>query len=253
MQNLLAVDWDYFFPTPTAGAPLGGHPELYAWPVAEDAIHVEAMWLRRVKDFVDRGLPLPRCSGFEGFWDRFNIAPGAMVVYADSNAWAGQLFPSTFGGEGPWHSVHLYDAHHDCGYKNNTRSFEEWKRQGQIRAENWMLAHYWNGSQLHVHFPPWRETMARPTEEPVIPVSMAIDDGHGAPDVTFDAVFLCRSGAWVPSWCDDQFEEFLSACPAKPVEHPQNVWKHPRDDVRRMYELSCRRGAGSDVGGRHGQ
>ncbi|WP_374982794.1 hypothetical protein [Streptomyces fradiae] len=34
--NLLDVDWDYFFPTPLAGAPRGEHDELYAWPAAED-------------------------------------------------------------------------------------------------------------------------------------------------------------------------------------------------------------------------
>lgn len=223
-MHLLVVDWDFFFPTPTAGAPLGDHPELYAWPVAEDATHVEAMWLKRLRDFERADVDLPRCRGYKGFWDRFTIAPGAPVYYADSNAWAAQIFPSNLGGEGGWESVHLYDAHHDCGYKNNTATFEEWKAKGQISAENWMLAHYWSRSKLFVHFPPWRESLARPTEQPVIPVSMVIDDGE------------------VPSWCDDQFEDFLKACPARPVEHPHNAWNQPRADVRRMEMLSRRVG-----------
>ncbi|MFF9523771.1 hypothetical protein ACF1DV_17610 [Streptomyces achromogenes] len=236
-MHLLVVDWDYFFPTPTAGAPLGPHPELYAWPVAEDATHVEAIWLRRLRAFQVVGVPLPYCRGFFRFWDRFGFSSEAVLFYADSNAWAGQLFPSNLGGAGPWESVHLYDAHHDCGYKQNHRSFEDWKARGPISAENWLLAHYWAGSRLSVRFPPWRESMRRPAEEPLIPVSMTIDNGE-APNVVFDAVFVSRSGAWVPSWCDEQFGVFLEACPvSRRAEVPQNRWNQPRPDVLRMAEL----------------
>ncbi|MFF5471912.1 hypothetical protein [Streptomyces achromogenes] len=185
----------------TAGAPLGPDPELYAWPVAEDPTHVEAIWLRRLRAFQVVGVPLPYCRGFLRFWGRFGFSAEAALFYADSNAWAGQIFPSNLGGAGPWESVHLYDAPHDCGYKQNHRSFEDWKARGPVSAENRLLAHYWAGSRLHVHFPPWRESMRRPAEEPLIPVSMTIDTGR-APNVVFDAVFVCRSGAWVPSWSD---------------------------------------------------
>lgn len=237
MPHLLVVDWDFFFPTPTAGAPIGADAHLYAWPVAEDAVHVEAIWLRRARAFMAAGAPLPYCKGFLGFWDRFSISPDARLFYADSNAWAGQLFPSNLGGEGPWESVHLYDAHHDCGYLPNHQTFEDWKSGGQISAENWLLTHYWNGSQVYVHFPPWRESMGRPTEQPLIPVSMSIYDGQ-APRVTFDAVYVCRSGAWVPSWCDKQFDTFLSEYPTPHrTEVPQNRWNQPRPDVLRMLDL----------------
>jgi hypothetical protein len=236
-MHFLVVDWDFFFPTPTAGAPVGSDAQLYAWPIAEDPTHVEAIWLRRVRAFQAARTPLPYCKGYFHFWDRFKIGPNAPLFYADSNAWAGQVFPSNIGGEGPWESVHLYDAHHDCGYRQNHRSFEEWQARGPMTAENWLLAHYWNGSGVFVHFPPWRESMSRPTEEPLIPVSMTIDDGQ-APNVVFDAVYVCRSGAWVPSWCDGQFEVFLEACPVKRrVEIPQNMWNQPRPDVIRMVEL----------------
>ncbi|MFG2113226.1 hypothetical protein ACGFRB_11420 [Streptomyces sp. NPDC048718] len=238
-MHLLVVDWDFFFPTPTAGGPLDAHADLYAWPTAETHTYVEVIWLRRVRAFLAAGVPLPFCQGFDGFWDRFTLAPHAKVFYADSNAWAGQLFPSNLGGTGPWESVHLYDAHHDCGYPPNHRTFEDWRTKGVISAENWLLAHYWNGSKVFVRFPPWRESLTRPSERPLIPVAMTIDDGR-APDVVFDAVFLCRSGAWVPPWCDRDFSAFLAACPAAAVEVPQNRWNHPRPDVRRMAELDQR-------------
>ncbi|GAA4914167.1 hypothetical protein ACFPM3_22965 [Streptomyces coeruleoprunus] len=240
-MDFLVVDWDYFFPTPTAGGPLIEHAELYAWRTAEDPLFVEAAWLSRARRFLAAGAPLPDCREFGGFWERFRIADGAKVFYADSNAWAGQLFPSDIGGQGPWSSVHLFDAHHDCGYRQNNESFEQWRAAGALSAENWMLAHYWNGSRLFVHFPPWRESLSRPTEAPLIPVHMAIDRSCDTPAVTFDAVFVARSGAWVPSWCDAQFSAFLAACPARPVEVPQNRWTHPRPDVIRMAALMVSR------------
>lgn len=236
--NLLVVDWDYFFPTPLAGAPRGEHDALYAWPAAEDPVFVEAVWLRRLRRFREAGVPLPRCRGYEAFWSRFTIERGAKVFYADSNAWAGQLFPSNIGGSGPWASVHLYDAHHDCGYRLEHRTFDAWKAAGRIGAGDWMLAHYWNGSAVHVHFPPWRESLTRPAESPLIPVPMRLDTGGGPVDVPFHAVYVCRSGAWVPSWCDDQFTAFLTACPATPVEVPHNRWNHPRPDVVRLDALA---------------
>ncbi|MFE2042676.1 hypothetical protein ACFXAZ_17450 [Streptomyces sp. NPDC059477] len=239
-MHLLVADWDFFFPTPVAGAPLGEHPELYAWPASEDALHVEAIWLRRARAFRRAGVAVPYCRTFLGFWDRFTFASEACLFYADSNAWAGHLFPSNLGSAGPWDSVHLYDAHHDCGYRQNHSSFDEWKAKGPISAENWLLAHYWNGSKVFVHFPPWRESMSRPAEQPLIPVHMSIDDGQ-APTVAFDAIYVCRSGAWVPSWCDRQFDTFLRACPVtRRVEVPANQWTQPRPDVLRMIELEGR-------------
>ncbi|MFJ4701921.1 hypothetical protein ACIP5N_27550 [Streptomyces sp. NPDC088768] len=236
-MHLLAVDWDYFFPTPDAGGPDYGHPELFGWPVAEDMHHTEVVWEERAARFRAAGVELPNVSGWHGFWDRFAFAEGAVLIYADSNAWAGQLWPSNIGGEGAWESVHLYDAHHDAGYKLNHDSFEDWQTSGDgIRCENWMLAHAWAGAALHVHFPPWRRSLGHPHEEPLVPVDMAIDDGT-APPVVFDAVYLCRSGAWVPPWADDAFTKFLRAAPVPKHMHPQNVWQHPRPDPGRTVVL----------------
>jgi hypothetical protein len=109
-MHLLVVDWDYFFPTPTAGAPVAEDAHLYAWPVAEDAVHVEMIWLRRVRAFLKAGVSVPYCEGFLDFWDRFGFSSDGTLFYADSNAWAGQLFPSNLGGTGPWESVYLFDA-----------------------------------------------------------------------------------------------------------------------------------------------
>ncbi|MER6196778.1 hypothetical protein ABT234_05275 [Streptomyces sp. NPDC001586] len=236
-MHMLAVDWDFFFPTPDAGGPAGDHPELYGWPVAEDEHHTEVVWEARAKTFLAAGVELPQVQGWRGFWDRFTFTERAVLIYADSNAWAGQLWPSTVGGSGAWESVHLYDAHHDAGYKTNHASFEHWRTSGDgIRCENWMLAHAWAGASLHVHFPPWRESLAYPREVPLVDVDMTIDDG-AAPGVAFDAVYLCRSGAWVPPWADGEFSEFLRSAPVPTGLHPGNQWVHPRPDPLRMGEL----------------
>ncbi|QKW07572.1 hypothetical protein HUT18_15485 [Streptomyces sp. NA04227] len=237
-MHLLVVDWDYFFPTPDAGGPPGDHPELYGWPVAgEDEFHTEVIWEKRATGFTEAAAELPGVQGTEGFWDRFTFTDRSVLVFADSNAWAGQLWPSILGGDGAWQSVHLYDAHHDAGYRVNHESFEAWKQSGDgIRCENWMLAHHWGGAELHVRFPPWRQSLEHPTEHPLVPVTMRIDDGTN-PGPAFDLVFVCRSGAWVPPWCDADFSAFLEAAPIPRAVHPQNKWVHPRPDPLRMADL----------------
>ena len=36
------------------------------------------------------------------------------------------------------------------------------------------------------------------------------DDGGPLAGV-FSSVFACRSGGWVPAWCDEQWQEFIEA------------------------------------------
>lgn len=74
----------------------------------------------------------------------------------------------------------------------------------------------------------------------MIPLHTTVDDG-GEAALPFDAVFLCRSGSWVPSWCDDQFTELLAAFPGRAHLFPGSKWAHPRLDplphARRMADI----------------
>ncbi|MGP2440941.1 hypothetical protein [Streptomyces sp. JW3] len=240
MGNLLVIDWDFFFPTPAAGGPRSVHDHLLTWPVVEDEFHTEPIWEARYRDFHKAGIELPRVQGWSGFWNRFVFSAGAHMLYGDSNVWAGLLWPSDIGSlDGSWDSVHLFDAHHDAGYRNNHASFEAWKTSGDgIRCETWMLAHHWAGAELYVHFPAWRQSLDRPREEPLVPVTMTIDDG-AVQKTIFDLVYVCRSGAWVPPWCDDSFTSFLRTCPLPAGMHANNRWMHPRPDPGRMAELKA--------------
>ncbi|ONK13107.1 hypothetical protein [Streptomyces sp. MP131-18] len=230
--NLLVVDWDFFFPNPTLSADLGHNAVLYLWDHSEAPIFQTAVvWAPRAAAFQRNGLELPMTEGWENFWRRFHFSEGVTVLYGDSNLHAGRIFPTTFGWDQPaWGTVSLWDAHHDCGYKR-TISFEEWQARGVLSCEDWMLAHYGRGSTLEVIYPEWRKRVGTVEPEPLVPVDRRVDDGTTI-DRPYHAVYVCRSGAWVPPWCDDQFSQFIEGAPDSwPTEIPGNEWVHPRPDV----------------------
>ncbi|MET8816450.1 hypothetical protein ABZW47_31175 [Streptomyces sp. NPDC004549] len=234
--RLLVVDFDFFFHNPREGvsAPHRGDLELYDWAHAENHMLCEVIWPFRAEGFLRAGIDVPRCEGYEDFWQRFTFTSDRPpLFYADSNLYAGRLTPAHFALSGPkataWQEIHLFDAHHDSGYIHDSgpASLEEWREQGTFSCEDWMLVHHDKGSRLTLTYPAWRP--GGESHPPMIPLSTTVDDGA---DVTtpFDAVFLCRSGAWVPSWCDDQFTQMLNAFPGQSHLFPGSEWAHPRPD-----------------------
>lgn len=75
-----------------------------------------------------------------------------------------------------------------------------------------MLNHAAQGSKLRVRYPAWRAgadgNLVECEPPPAVEVDRALDPG-GPVEGWFDAVYVCRSGAWVPPWCDDAFEDFV--------------------------------------------
>ncbi|KUL44799.1 hypothetical protein ADL22_12715 [Streptomyces sp. NRRL F-4489] len=225
---MLVVDWDFFFPNPSYGASHDETALLYDWAHSESEFLIDMIWHIRAEGFLRYGLPLPMCQGYEGFWNRFNFGDNpAPLLYGDSNVHSGLLVPSSFGFDASaWSKVSLWDAHHDCGYKG---TLEQWKAQGYMECDSWMLKHHELGSQLEVIYPPWRTKIDGIETGPLIPVPRRIDDGTN-PDTTYHAIYVCRSGAWVPSWCDRQFEDFLASYGGPGAEAPGNKWTQPRPD-----------------------
>lgn len=222
--HLLVIDWDFFFENPLDG---GGMPEqtkgpkghsvlgLYDWAHREDSMFIETspMWTIRASAFIDAQLPLPHVNDeWKTFAQRFKFEDNGMLVYADSNRVAAFVAPDD---RTTFESVWLYDAHHDCGY--GFRSYNEWLRKfnkdgpNGVECEDWMLVHYRNGARLHYRSPAWHEAYAE--EPPKIPRQVTLDHaaaGTREPeDITFAGVVVCRSGAWVPPWCDDDYFAFL--------------------------------------------
>lgn len=230
-KSLLVIDWDYFFPTPWEGGFESKEIRLYDWSHAESNLYIDMMWPIRAATFFSNNLPLPPVeSSWKTFPERFHLDDDAVVYVADSNAHAGLLEDSD--GD-PFSDLWLYDAHHDAGY--GVKSYAEWMarhvtRQGtNFSCEDWMLVHYMQGTQLHWRIPTWHENFKRRLENGScdeecdhpgvahgafwpegIEIDAKIDDLQPVQE-EFDAVMICRSGAWVPAWEDYKFERFIES------------------------------------------
>jgi len=231
MSNLLAIDWDYFFPSPMEGSPTTGHDMFFDWGHYENAFMIERVWPHRAVAFVGNDLPLPMVNDeWKSFLSRFQFTDDVVSYYSESNMLAGGL---TSPDGQPFESVWLFDAHHDSGYHPTTLA--EWQATGRYSCEDWMLMHAQDGSELHVRHPRWMSDWSQPS---VKDVKVDIDrDDFGSLDVVFDTIHLCRSGAWVPPWCDEQFFEFTEALPGD-VEEIGSYAVVPREfdmeNVRKM-------------------
>lgn len=208
-EHFLVVDWDYFFPRPDEAkqgyrhlnppGDVGERYTFYDWAHAETELHRGLVWGMRGAAFWVAGYELPTTQGWNSFPSRFRIRPGSNLYVADSNAHAALIHGTD---ERPFHSVWLYDAHHDCGYKAESVSVP----LSKVSCENWMLHHQQMGSRLNWRWPGWLDPQLPTTHG--LRLDASEDDGLTPPPI-FTAVFICRSGAWVPPWCDLEFVDFV--------------------------------------------
>lgn len=208
MTNLLVIDFDYFFPTNEDGSqPELGSPILYDWGHSEGlAFMQDTVWVSRAASFKRHGMPRPDLNGEQrSFWDRFNISRKSTLFYADSNRWAAHNRVTR-----DVNAVWLYDAHHDSGYRG---SLDDIVKRQSVSCEDWMCYYHLIGTEeLHVRYPTWRRKVFDAEPKPLIPkLDRAFD--HDSTDVFFNRIFVCRSGSWVPSWVDSDFETFIANAP----------------------------------------
>lgn len=209
MGRLLVVDFDYFFPEPMGSG--NDDPltlSLHDWGHSEGgviAFLATFLWQDRASAFIRSGIPLPQPDIPSGWWNRFTFANDATGWATDSNcdSWSPDL-----GVDDIW----LFDAHHDCGYHPD--AIQTVLDDGFVTCENWMVPYHLTGAELHVRYPTWK---TRAFELEPVP-EIDVDRGYDSPNTdsmlpVFDAVHVCRSGAWVPTWCDPLFVEFLDSCP----------------------------------------
>lgn len=210
MSNLLAIDWDFFFPNPLEGGFESDGTLLYDWGHRETVFFIEHIWPTRAMGFVGNNRPLPVMDDrWRKFLDRFQFTDDVRAYVSESNMLAGSL--SAPDGD-PFESVWLFDAHHDSGYTHST--LRKFRDAETYSCEDWMLQHYMMGSDLHVRFPRWKENWhrERPSAKEVV-VDMKQDDDERLTGLVFDTVHLCRSGAWVPPWEDAKFFQFMETLP----------------------------------------
>lgn len=223
MSNLLCVDWDYHFYNPVTAGNFQDPSWQYAdWGTAEAPFFVNGpLWLMRANAYAQGGLALPDVTtpegGWEAFWDRFTFtspdgavpAAGPLAYAADSNAHAGVLTPPD--GSTAFTSIVLLDAHHDSGY--HVESYADYLHQSSFSCEDWMLEQQRRGTRdLEVRYPTWFPDGPSNDLPDGVLTRQRVDDEQSV-DLVFDTVFVCRSGAWVPPWCDTAFEAFLDAAP----------------------------------------
>lgn len=208
-MKLLVVDFDYFFPTNEDGScPELGSSLLFDWGHNEGwSVMLNYVWTTRAAGFKRNGLPLPGLSGLqEDFWKRVNIKPKATLFYADSNAYASHIRVGRNVDE-----VWLFDAHHDSGYRG---TYSKLMNDDNVSCEDWMCFYYAAEAKLHVRYPQWKKNAFESEPKPLVPVDRQFDD-LSVPPVTFDRVFVCRSGAWVPQWVEDDYESFIERAPVQ--------------------------------------
>lgn len=209
-KNLLVVDFDYFFINKLEGGIIEDDWQLYDWGHNESTFFREIIWPHRAATFMGNDMPLPYAQIPVNWWDRFNISSDAVVEISDSNAYSG-----VYDGCESFNHVWLFDAHHDLYRFKTQEQIEKWYEEGQVTCEDWMFAHWMRGSKLHWRYPRWHKRgKSMRNDIPKIVNCDARKDDMGKLDIKFDGVSICRSGCWVPSWCDQQFIDFVYSCPA---------------------------------------
>jgi hypothetical protein len=217
MSNLLVVDWDSFFFNPIEAADTSVDQRWFwkfDWGHSEHqgAIFLDAVWPMRAGSFIKDGYQLPHVDVPEGFWDRFTFTDDAVGEVSDSNMYSGVVADGR-----EFEHVWLFDAHHDMYGIKTKEQLVEFANKNEVTCENWMFVHYLKGAKLHWRYPRWNKAAGqfyRPQAKKW-GCDARKDDGAKLDPVNmvFDAVSVCRSGCWVPPWCDPDFKEFCDACP----------------------------------------
>lgn len=241
-MNLLSVDWDYFFPNPNDTDPIGEEWPLYDWGSVESLPYITMLWEGRATAFVRNGLELPMAQGWEQFWNRFRFRRGTKLYVSESHSAIVGLLSEFKGKKNS--EVFNFDAHHDAGYRQETlKQINAKLKIGRVSCEDWVWWFIANRIDVRTIYPAWKSLKAE--KPPAWPILRTNDDGEPI-ETNFGAVFLCRSGAWMPSWTDDQFGEFVNSFPGpvaylepKPLERTFSMEEVERETTM-LEELANR-------------
>lgn len=216
-MKLLSIDWDYFFPIP-ASDPRG----LFDWGHREASFFIEDIWPFRAASFVRSGMALPGLSGDERtFWKGIKTTKDAPLFIAESHAFAvdPRITASFLEAEARNEKMEIwsYDAHHDLGYSDHAITDI---LNGTVDCGNWLLAYLLRFRvDIKIRYPRWHKH-ALDQDEIKESLSDLITRHHVDLSITkrerrpvFDAIFICRSGAWTPPWLDRDFQTFTNGAP----------------------------------------
>lgn len=193
-MKLLSIDWDYFFPD----------PEAFDWGHNETrGIMFELIWAtrpgcRRVTE-PDGPIALdvmkPDPALLNGFWERTAKGLPWGLSICESHK---SLYEWVMDGIGKPVDIVNFDAHHDSGYGKAGRELDcgNWAKELSLKDK---LRSY------TVVYPPWRKKESETHHAP----KWAKVLYEPPPATRYDFVFICRSGAWTPTWHDDAWIRFI--------------------------------------------
>lgn len=162
----------------------------------------------------------------------YNFDSVRCTAIADSHAVAGPIFNEVGGRAGPPELLISFDAHHDLGYKGWSETKKVIKKE-QCSCDMWLCAVlcWFEDLNARIIYPPWhskedlaweRKQIKENLPERILSrVKADLFEKRGAVSPlarpprgqSFDvqALFVCRSGAWVPPWLDTMFNEFVDS------------------------------------------
>lgn len=231
----LSVDFDYFVRS------LGS----WDWSHQESPFFQSGfMWQIRVAPFLMQGVDLREQMDPETyakpkpsmFWDdlqdlNYNLDISPVFAVGDSHAGAAPFFDEVARAAGEPADVLInFDAHHDLGYCEWAR-INEMMEEGVCTCDMWLCAlmKWWPQLESRIVFPDWMKeehtieqqirTLSKLPTDVTSRVEMDFftdDDEEISPVVIepgeqmdVQAVFVCRSSAWVPPWLDEEFVRFV--------------------------------------------
>jgi len=197
MYNILSIDWDYFFPDV---APYDwGHTENRS-PMPQ-----QLLWTIRAGNGDMYGKNRPaidyiKPSGAEkNFWNYIKFKEHSLLAICESHSDLHAIVDKVLVAKkiGVWN----FDAHHDLYHKD------------ELDCANWphhlITDGYIKLKDYHLIMPAW-------AKEANVMCNSAyrrdrVDVRYDMPEdlPEFDMIFICRSGAWTPPWCDADWIKFI--------------------------------------------
>lgn len=223
---LLSIDFDFF---------VRENP-LWDWGHTESPFHRDLMWPIREAGFVGGDLRAEMDPNTHSnpkpaeFWSALSAAGldlrGARVAVGDSHLWGLPFFLGvpTAGKQCAGKRVVHVDAHCDLGYHTSRHALQRSVAEGESDCASWLYTFMvnrknlsldvvypaWKGlEEINDHLP-WRKTaVAKRTRWSVF------GDNPDLFSERVEAVYICRSGAWVPPWLDQTFIDLVKEAGAR--------------------------------------
>lgn len=200
-RSLLSIDWDYFICI----------KNRYFGSYIENKRTTVDLWYKRYIQLKKSGKSIYRyfqlSTDYNRFWDRikrvFNFDDRIKAYVSDSHSLS-YCIAKDFNCD----SVYLFDAHSDLGYGSS--SFYDF----EVNCANWLGKLLVENiiKNAYIIYSPY--TFEKPDDFKYMNNKYNIiylkPNDLTSNKINITALHICRSGAWVPPWYDDNFIKFVN-------------------------------------------